>query len=540
MRIEAQSGPLPRKPFLIRRSVEDHLKVRINDANPERRGDSYVMRIRNPKHVDQLKTMKKLSDGFPIRIIDHPTLNLSKCVITCHETLEYSEEELTEELKDQGVTTVKKIFRREDSEIKPTPTVILTIKGTVIPDVINIGWIKTRTRPYYPSPLICYGCYCYGHPKIRCTAKQPVCGNCSGKHAIDSANPCTRPKLCKNCTSTSHAVNSRACPIYTMEAEIQRIRIDENISYGQARRRYEAQRRQTSYATITTVPSSNRTNIPDNKLERILTEIETLRANLVSKDKQMAEKDAKIGELEAMLTAKNRKNTEISTLDTPSGSKDSAAKTLELPRGTPNGSRIRKRSRKKHSAGTEQAKNSNEEMQDTETEDCKMDEDIEREEDQGKSAETSDETLDESDSKDDTSENEDAEDPLAKRIQEAKRVLMMKHKVTEDVFIRMLKRNNNKYQDEFINGKLFSEKCQHCPLPCSWDHLFLDCPAHEETRIRWGISKDMTGIFQTKMETMIANYCFVSEINQQPVIAPELVSQKTRNKLQVNSTTSKS
>lgn len=83
LRVEGLNGPLPRKPFLIRKSIETLLKAKVTDASPERQGETYVLRMRNKQQVAKLKSLTQLADGTGIRIIDHPTLNSVKCVITC-------------------------------------------------------------------------------------------------------------------------------------------------------------------------------------------------------------------------------------------------------------------------------------------------------------------------------------------------------------------------------------------------------------------------------------------------------------------------
>lgn len=102
LRMEAVTGNLPDAPILLRKSVESFLGEKVDGAYPESRGASYVIKMRNKSHVEKLKRMSKLADGFPIRIVEHPVLNFSKCVINCSETRVYSDDELIDELQPQG------------------------------------------------------------------------------------------------------------------------------------------------------------------------------------------------------------------------------------------------------------------------------------------------------------------------------------------------------------------------------------------------------------------------------------------------------
>lgn len=127
MRMQAVSGNLPQAPFLFRKSVESYLGVKIDGAYPEKGGSTYVLKLRNKNHAEKLKKMSTLADGFPITIVEHPVLNVSKCVISCSDICAYSDEELVEELKDQGVKEVRRITRRDGNQRISTPTIILTI-----------------------------------------------------------------------------------------------------------------------------------------------------------------------------------------------------------------------------------------------------------------------------------------------------------------------------------------------------------------------------------------------------------------------------
>lgn len=333
LRLEAEDGQLPKKPFLIRKSVEAHLGTKISDAFPERQGVSYVLRIRNARLVEKLQTMTVLCDGTKVRVIEHPTLNMTRCVISCKETTSYTTEELLQELKDQGVKDVRRITRLVDGTPMPTPTVILSIKGSVAPQSIYIGWIRCRTRPYYPSPMVCCNCYEYGHSRARCPAKEPTCGTCSDNHVTTPDNPCSKQQRCKHCKTNDHATSSRKCPTYLKENDIQRIRVDQGIGYPAARRLYEAQHPTNTLATIVAESNDKRFADMERKINDLTKElgrrgqqVEALMAETRRKDKEIAHKNRQIAHLEAALATANANN------QTDPGSKDSLQRRLELTR----------------------------------------------------------------------------------------------------------------------------------------------------------------------------------------------------------------
>lgn len=308
--MEAVKGELPRDPFLLRKSVENYIGAKIESAYPEGRGISYVLKMKNPTLVQRLMAMKQLEGGFAIKVSKHPQLNFSKCVVSCQESLQYDDDKLLDNLREQGVREIRRIMRngapRED-KIR-TPTIILTIDGTILPKNIDFGWIRCRTRPYYPSPMLCYRCYTFGHTKAQCQKSVPTCGRCSQEHQIDPAQPCTAPPFCSNCKVDDHQVSSRKCPVYKKEEDIQRIRVDQGITYPAARRAYEHKHGNKSMAAVINASQEARFNELAARLDAVTLEMEKrdkkidhLLKVIEEKDKQLAEKDSRIKHLEEFL-----------------------------------------------------------------------------------------------------------------------------------------------------------------------------------------------------------------------------------------------
>lgn len=308
LRMEAIEGELPKDPFLLRKSVEAHLGAKVENAYPEARGISYVLKVRNKRHVDKLLELNQLSNGFGIKISKHPILNYSKCVISCAESTNYSDEDLKENLKDQGVTGVRRIMKRSGDTRINTPTIILTLEGTVIPQHIDFGWIRCKTRPFYPSPMLCYACFEFGHTRLRCQHPAPICGNCSGQHEVLKDVPCTLKPFCKRCRSNDHQLSSRKCPTYMKEEQIQHIRVDSGISYPAAKRAYEQNHNSRSLAAIVAANNDQRFDDMKAKLDQVLTEmgkkdekIESLLTEIQKRETEIAKKDERIRKMEAVL-----------------------------------------------------------------------------------------------------------------------------------------------------------------------------------------------------------------------------------------------
>lgn len=235
--------PLPRKPLIIETSIELAAGGAIDNAISESRGGRYTLQVRNRAQAEKLLTLTNLTDGTPVEIIYHPTRNKCRCVVTCWDMVDTDLEDIQKYLEKQNVTDIRRITRSTpDKKVVNTGTMILTCKGTVPPQYIKFGLLRIPTRPFYPSPLLCYRCFSYGHAKAKCN-NGIVCRNCSDLHELvgtdgDTQVTCDKPAYCKNCKQ-NHSPSDRSCPIYKTEVEIIRIKIDEGLTYSDAREAYQ-------------------------------------------------------------------------------------------------------------------------------------------------------------------------------------------------------------------------------------------------------------------------------------------------------------
>ncbi|XP_058840041.1 uncharacterized protein LOC131695532 [Topomyia yanbarensis] len=173
-----------------------------------------------------------------------------------------SEEDLLAEWKGRKVTEVHRITRPTlDGGREKTNTLILTIFGTTIPEHLFVGPIRIPTRIFYPAPMVCFQCLQYGHSKTRCKSKE-VCPNCSKSAHVAEGERCIEPAYCRNCEGP-HSASSRDCPAYKIEKEIMRIKVEQGISFNEARKNYNARNALTSFANI--VKESTSTIKTDNE-----------------------------------------------------------------------------------------------------------------------------------------------------------------------------------------------------------------------------------------------------------------------------------
>ncbi|XP_055587839.1 uncharacterized protein LOC129740257 [Uranotaenia lowii] len=264
---------LPKNPFTISKSVQ-HDGGKIEYAKTEAKGTKYIIKVRGRKLAEKIFKLETLIDGTPIEITPHPQLNFTRCVVTCHDAIDLSDKELLDELKSQNVTNVRRITRKVEQKTLNTASLVLTIAGIERPEYVNFGLLRIPTRPYYPSPMLCFKCLEYGHTKLRCSGNEK-CQNCSQEHE----GKCQNPTFCQHCKS-DHSALHRQCPRYMMENQICKMQVDLKLSFPEARRLYESKHKQPSYAAVssTTPTLHDELRRKDQVIQQLQKEIEELKS----------------------------------------------------------------------------------------------------------------------------------------------------------------------------------------------------------------------------------------------------------------------
>ncbi|GFT78479.1 putative RNA-directed DNA polymerase from transposon BS [Trichonephila clavipes] len=157
----------------------------------------------------------------PLIVNLHRSLNSCRGVIYETDLLCASEAEILDGLSDQGVT-------------EPN-----------LPSKIKAGYLNCNLRPYIPNPLRCFKCQRFGHSQNSCRG-QLTCSRCAA--VGHSSTDCTLEPKCINC-SQIHTADSKLCPKWKTEKEIQTIKTNKNISYFAARKLIAPQFSQT-YAQV--------------------------------------------------------------------------------------------------------------------------------------------------------------------------------------------------------------------------------------------------------------------------------------------------
>lgn len=199
------------------------------------REGTLLVKTKNISQANLLLRCNKMFD-MEITVEENAKLNQTKGIVTCADLKYATEEEIMDDLKEQGVSKVEAMMRKKDGQLISTNSFILTFKSTGVPESVKVGYHILSVRLFIPRPMRCYKCQFFGHSSKFCS-KEEVCSNCCQVgHTSDN---CSGKTLCRNCGSSEHASWSNKCKVFEAEQEITRIKVTENVSIREARQLYK-------------------------------------------------------------------------------------------------------------------------------------------------------------------------------------------------------------------------------------------------------------------------------------------------------------
>ena len=160
-------------------------------------------------HAENLLKAKTLA-GVSIKASRHRTLNSSKGAIRTRSLEDTPEDEILAELREQGVSDVRRLTIKKDGKSIQTGTYFLTFDRPTPPGKLAAGYLKVDVSLYIPNPLRCFKCQKFGHDKDNCRGSQ-CCVRC-GQNSHDSTD-CQLPEKCSNCQG-DHMATLRNCPVW--------------------------------------------------------------------------------------------------------------------------------------------------------------------------------------------------------------------------------------------------------------------------------------------------------------------------------------
>ncbi|GBN85373.1 hypothetical protein AVEN_45874-1 [Araneus ventricosus] len=252
-------------PFLVQKGISGQLGE-VASVRKLRSGD-LLIDVNSRKQAQQIIKLNNLS-SIPVSVAAHATLNFSKGVVSCGELLHTPVEEITKELENQGVTSVRRITMRRDGKLLDTKHLIITFHSPKLPECIKAGYMRLAVRPYIPTPLRCFKCQRFGHSKDSCRGTL-TCARCA--EAGHESSGCTAEEKCVNCKGL-HTSFSRSCSAWKFEKEVIAEKVTKNLSYIEARQIFKSRTPApgTSYASaVRKKPETTSTRI----LPTILTSV---------------------------------------------------------------------------------------------------------------------------------------------------------------------------------------------------------------------------------------------------------------------------
>jgi hypothetical protein len=202
-------------------------------ARPTREGKLLIL-AKNTKIAQNAKKATKFYDECKIKIETVQNMNIRLGSVYGRELIDYDLETIKNDLKSQGVVEVERAQSMKDGKLVANGLHILHFERSSLPSEIFMAYLRYTVRVYYPRPLRCSKCCVFGHSRKRCGETVEACRKCD--KPMHNPERCEENSTyCRNCKTKGHGSYDDQCPKYTMELAIVRLKVDRNISYGQAR-----------------------------------------------------------------------------------------------------------------------------------------------------------------------------------------------------------------------------------------------------------------------------------------------------------------
>ena len=238
-------------PFAVEKSIQG--KYGTVKKVTKMKSGSLLIEATRASQSRMIRDTKTFMD-IEVKASPHRTLNTSREVIRDHgrDLYDMSDTDIVYELKDQGVENVSRFILKKDGKEIRTNTLFITFGMPTPPAKLKIGYYNVEVKLYIPNPLRCFGCQEFGHSRKFCK-KSPKCWKC-GQEGHDGSECSSDSICCVNCKG-DHFSSSKNCPVWIHEKEIQRVKAEKNLPYGEARRLVNAKSpppsaTTTSYASV--------------------------------------------------------------------------------------------------------------------------------------------------------------------------------------------------------------------------------------------------------------------------------------------------
>lgn len=206
--VDPQHSFQRRSPFALKREL-DSIVGNLLQARCIS-GGSLLIEVRDRDQAETLLQVQTLL-SIPIQAEISINYNMTSGKIYSRDLMYLSEEELLDELEEQGVCGVIRMPQGRDRSA-PNPMVKLLFRGRAAPTHIMAGYIRVQVDEWLNPPKRCGWCQRYGHVSRHCRRRDPACAYCAGKHPTDSC-PREGKEKCAGCGG-AHTADSRECQLW--------------------------------------------------------------------------------------------------------------------------------------------------------------------------------------------------------------------------------------------------------------------------------------------------------------------------------------
>lgn len=229
-------------PFAIGSTLS---RLGINEKAKLLKSGDYLIGVQDTETADKLLAIEELEDGTQVKAELHPSMNGCKGVIRCPALANRTDEDIKGKL---NIPTLSRV------QGKGNGVYILTFQLPQPPKEIRVGALEVKVSRFYPRPLLCRGCFVYGHAKEHCRNK-PHCNKCGQYHG-EAACGATK---CRNCGGP-HVPTEPWCPAWKQEMAINKIMTDKGIPPIKARALYKREHKKTYITTPRVSAEARRTD----------------------------------------------------------------------------------------------------------------------------------------------------------------------------------------------------------------------------------------------------------------------------------------
>lgn len=185
-----------------------------------------LIETKSQQQTDKLMKLETVA-GFKVKAAGNEKLNRVRGVVRSTAMTNTSEEDLLEELREQGVHSLRRHIVKKNGTEEPTNMYFVTFNLHTRPSHLNLVWERIRVDEYKEKPIRCNKCQRFGHVAKYCRRNLLTCARCSEDgHAFKECNNATK---CIHCEGT-HYASDKKCPKYLIECEILSTQINNKTS----------------------------------------------------------------------------------------------------------------------------------------------------------------------------------------------------------------------------------------------------------------------------------------------------------------------